>query len=84
MTKSGYFRYAFAKELGYPETEARDIAMFRSPTLLRKRAGGERMRASPRTARGMSGPTVLSAKARRAAVTAEKARSLGQRRARFR
>jgi len=73
MTKSGYFRYAFAKELGYPEAEAREIAMFRSPTLLRKWAVEENTDKPHKGARAATGPTVLSPEARRLAAAAGKA-----------
>jgi hypothetical protein len=84
MTKSGYFRYAFAKELGYPEAEARDMAMFRSPTLLRKRAAREKPEGSPKSPRPKSGPTALSPEAQRAAAAAEKAHLLEHQRVRAR
>jgi hypothetical protein len=72
MTKSGYFRYAFARELGYPENEARDIAVFRSPALLRKRAAPEPAADLPVAVRSRKGPTALSVEARRAAAAAGK------------
>jgi len=40
MSKSGYFRYAIAKEMGYSETEARDISLHGAALLLRRQFGG--------------------------------------------
>ncbi len=40
MSKSGYFRYAIAKELGYSEGEARDISLHGAALLLRRQFAG--------------------------------------------
>jgi hypothetical protein len=40
MSKSGYFRYAIAKELGYSEAEARDHSLHGAALLLRRQFAG--------------------------------------------
>jgi len=40
MSKSGYFRYAIAKELGYSEAEARDLSLHGAALLLRRQFAG--------------------------------------------
>jgi hypothetical protein len=40
MSKSGYFRYAIAKEIGYSESEARDISLHGAALLLRRQFAG--------------------------------------------
>jgi hypothetical protein len=40
MSKSGYFRYAIAKEIGYSEAEARDMSLHGAALLLRRQFAG--------------------------------------------
>jgi hypothetical protein len=78
MTKSGFFRYCVAKELGMTEAQARDLAQHGSVRHLQESLRTERPAKTTRTAQTKPAPIVAEASSKPPSEEAKLAKRFGE------